>query len=299
MFKQMKSALTVVAVAAVFLSCTGDEPKQRFANEAVIYVSPRRIHIPAPKGFVDLEDGSPQEEAFKRIEKGVEGNKVQGRWVKAENGELDTSQTAVVLTPNAFDGKYMSLDSFASGRATFRKEMSGGSELVTKGLRNRSDFLSGEQSMGAETNVSSTVDCSVRILPPHFEERDRIGNTLIIRDVKDVGEGRSESFTVNSISLLWIRGTVFSLCVLQCVEDEKDVDGAVAATRDKLKQWIAAVDAVNAREPLNAEDELAKKNPGCRLTAEESETESWGRAGEFVAKGLCALFLAFLIKKTK
>ena len=128
----MRKVLIVVAAAAAFISCTGDEPKHPSAIEVVISASPRQIRIPAPKGFGTLEDGSPLEETLKRSEKAVEGNKVLGRWVKTDNGEWDPSQTAVVLTPNAFDGKYVSLASFASGRETFRKEMSGSSEQVAK-----------------------------------------------------------------------------------------------------------------------------------------------------------------------
>ena len=77
----------------------------------------------------------------------------------------------------------------------------------------------------------------IRSRPPHLDEQDRLGFTLIRTDKGDVGGERKVSYGVNSCAMVWIRGAVVYLWVAGHAEKKADVDadGIAVANHPSLR----------------------------------------------------------------
>ena len=96
---------------------------------------------------------------------------------------------------------------------------------------------------------------------------------------------------------------MFNLNVYHPVGDnETDIEAAVAATRDKLAKWMAAVEALNNRKPLEDEDFEAKSDPAC-INPDKVKASSglpiWGKVLLWAVIGGIWGLGASLLKKKK
>ena len=230
------------------------------AEEVVVHAALESVKIPAPSGFWSLDDDNPIAKLLKVQAESDKANKTPGLWVRTEDGDWGDLQQACVKIVKNLDGKKISLSDFTKVREAMRRDW-----LDVQGqalsLANKSaGAVSREMASLVETNVNVAVG-DFKFRPPHLEKEDRLGFTVVSKEMADVGGEKSMSFTVNSFALVWIRGVVFSLHLSETVSEEKAVDAAVASTRKKLEEWLERVDKANGRTSLIAEDMLVRADP--------------------------------------
>ena len=232
------------------------------ARDVVLPTYSSEVKISAPKGFWTLGVDDPIGEILKAEAEADKGNKTMAVWVKTENGTWNDVWQAAVKVPNKFVGKCMSMSAFAICRKTVREEMSDIERQANVEISKMAAEMSQKATMIAETNINLSVG-GIRYLPPHLDEQDRLGFTLIRTDKNDVGGERKVSYGVNSCAMVWIRGAVAYLWVAGHAEKETDVDVVVKATRGIVDQWLADINTGNNRASLDAEDAIARANPNC------------------------------------
>ena len=272
------------------------------AKEARVPAWGKDLRIPAPDGFWTLDDKTPIAQLLKLQADADKSNKTIGMWARTESGLWDDIQNAGVKVTHVFYDKRISLSAFEMARATMRKEYEGLAKKLAPEVKKMTESISRQATSLAETNINVSVD-DVRFQPPYSEGRDRICFTVIRKERNDIGGEKSISFSVTSGAMLWIRGTVFNLYVnYGVVEKESDVEGTIAATRDKLAKWIAAVEAVNGRVFLDDEDAMAKSDPDCIDPSKQqrgSWSPNWGKILMWTVIGGVWGLLVSLFKKKK
>lgn len=206
------------------------------ARDVVLPTYSSEVKIPAPKGFWTLGDDDPIGEILKTEAEADKGNKTMAVWVKPENGTWYDVWQATVKIPNRFVGKCMSMSAFAIYRKTVRAEMSDIERRANIEISKMAAEISQKVTKIAETNINLSVG-GIRYLPPHLDEQDRLGFTLIRTDKGDVGGERKVSYGVNSCAMVWIRGAVVYLWVAGHAEKEADVDadGIAVANHPSLR----------------------------------------------------------------
>ena len=230
------------------------------AKEVVVHAALESLKIPAPNGFWSLDDDNPMEKVLKAQAESDKVNKTLGHWVRTENGDWEDIQQACVKIVKKLENKKISLSDFAMVCDSMRSSMQDMQGQALSQANRSAKSISREMASLAETNVSCTVgDISLR--RPHLEKQDRIGFTMVGKEMVDVGGEKSEGFTVNSFALIWIRGIVVSLYLSETVSEEKAVAKTVASTRKKLEQWLERVDIVNNRMSPTTEDALVQTDP--------------------------------------
>ncbi|MBQ6142321.1 MAG: hypothetical protein IJI54_13680 [Kiritimatiellae bacterium] len=233
------------------------------ANEVLIPAWGGDLRIPAPEGFWTLEDDHPISKLLKLAADADAKNKTVGMWARTESGLWDDVQSAAVKVAHTIYGKCVSLSGFEKLLEGAQEGFNKTSKETTPLANKLAESYSNKMTSLTGTNVNVAVD-DVQFLPPYLTDRDRFCFTVIRKERNDVGGEKDITFTVSSVAMLWIRGTVFSLYVHHHVVNNKtDIEAAVAATRDKLAGWIAVVEILNDRNPLDAEDLVAKSNPNC------------------------------------
>lgn len=244
------------------------------ANEVRIPAWGVDLWIPAPEGFWSLEDAHPIAKLLKLTADADTKNKTIGMWARTESGLWDDVQSAAVKVTRAIYDKRISLSGFAKMCEGMQKGFNKISKEAMSSLNKMAESSSRELTNMTGTNVNMAVD-DVRFLPPYLTDRDRICFTVIRKERNDVGGEKGITVTVASCVILWIRGTVFNLNVYHPVgNNETDIEAAVAATRDKLAKWMAAVEALNNRKPLEDEDFEAKSDPNCVVDSVKTKANS-------------------------
>ena len=198
-------------------------------------------------------------------------------WVRTESGLWDDLQSAAVKVTHAFYDKRISLSAFEIARETMRKEYEGLAKKLVPKANEMAESFSRKATSLAETNINVSVD-DMRFLPPYLEGRDRICFTVIRKERNDIGGEKSVSFSVTTCAMLWIRGTAFNLYVNDgVVEKESDLDAAVSATRDKLKQRIAEVEDHASEERLRM---IVRFLRSVRSNPNEADHRGWRKEKE-------------------
>ena len=233
------------------------------AKEVQVPAWGKNLRIPAPEGFWTLED----ENLFAKLHKKIKANtdttiKIIGWWARTESGWWDDLQSAEVQVAPAFYDKRFSLSTFEMGCESIRKKYDSLAKESTPVAKKMAKALSREAASLAETNINVSVG-DVQFLPPYLVERDRICCTVIHKMQSAINGEKGISFSVTSIAMLWIRGTVFNLGVACVVQKASDIEVATAGTRDKLAKWIDAVETINGRASLDDEDVMARSDPNC------------------------------------
>lgn len=233
------------------------------ANEVRIPARGVDLRIPAPEGFWTLEDDHPISKLLKLTADADAKNKTIGMWARTESGLWNDVQSAAVKVAHAMYGKRVALSVFEKICEGVQEGLNKASKETKPLVNKMAESFSRELTSLTGTNVNVVVD-DVQSLPTYLTGRNCICFTVIRKERNDVGGEKDITFTVSSGATLWIRGTVFSLYVHHHVGNNKtDIEAAVAATRDKLAKWIAAVETLNNRKPLENEDFEAKSDPDC------------------------------------
>lgn len=222
-------------------------------KDIIIHTCSRDIKIPLPKGFCPQTE-DPQNKLMDAEINADVGTNTVSYWFKQKDDTSANKLEAAVIIPPGLAGKSINLSAFAKFREEVRKNMA----EAMKNSKPRFDKLlkkvATEANKESGTNIKPTSN--LNLLSPHFDEKDRIGYTLVI-DLKDKDERELLNWSIISSATIWIRGTVAVLSVSQNIENEEEIDATIASTRKVLAQWIIDVDTANDRQPLAIEDMIA------------------------------------------
>ena len=222
-------------------------------KDIIIHTCSRDIKIPLPKGFCPQTEDPLNKLMDAEINADVGTNTVS-YWFEQKDDTSANKLEAAVIIPPGLAGKSINLSAFAKFREEVRKNMA----EAMKNSKPRFDKLlkkvANEANKESGTNIKPTSN--LNLLSPHFDEKDRIGYTLVI-DLKDKDERELLNWSIISSATIWIRGTVAVLSVSQNIENEEGIDATIASTRKVLAQWIIDVDTANDRQPLAIEDMIA------------------------------------------
>lgn len=227
--------------------------KPSTGKDIIIHARSRDIKIPLPKGFcAQTED--PMNKLVDAEINAAAGTDTVSYWFEQKDDASDNKLEAAVVIPPGLAGKSIDLSAFAKVREDVRKNMAEAMKNCKPRLDKLIKKMVKEVNKESGTNINPTSD--LNLLSPHFDEKDRIGYTLII-DLSDKGEKEPLGLSIISSTVIWIRGTVATLSVSRNTENEEEVDAVIASTRKVLAQWVADVDAANNRQPLAVEDMIA------------------------------------------
>ena len=238
------------------------------AKEVIIPADSDDVVIPAPKGFWSSDSVPFIKEILRMEAEADQHNKTVGQWARTRSGSWDDIQQAAVKIPNGIVGKTFSLSTFGSLRNEVQKnmaEIAGRAKTeVDKTVTEMSPRISAEAERAAGTNLNLNLSVGdIKFLPPHLDERDRWGYTLVRTDIHTIDGRASISYGVNSCALIWIRGKVAYLWISNHADSESEVETVVTDTREMMRKWLADVDAANRRTSLEAEDVIACSNQDC------------------------------------
>ncbi len=267
------------------------------AKEIKVNTGGDPITIPAPRGFWTPEKGSVLEKAL-RAQQSNDYDKTLGTWIRITDAAYTNTQEATVKVQHCVNGKIFSLSAFEQMRKTIAAEeqklVEQNREMVEQAVKKSSQRVS--KKIGAELDLT-VLD--LKALPPHINELDHLGTTLVRKTKEVTAEGSLTGYTVVSSMLLWVRGTTIAINMANTTYTPSKVKELVKETRAELNKWVAEIDRVNGRTSLEDENAIALADPDCIKTGVDKKTEiDWGEVMAPICGGIIlALVSLFLNRK--
>lgn len=268
------------------------------AKEITVNTGGDPITIPAPRGFWTPEKGSVFEKVLKIQQSADNSNKTLGTWIRINSVDYTNTQEATVTIQHRANGTIFSLAAFEEMRKMMVREV----EKIVEENRERLGKTVKESSQKVSEKIGAEYDLTIlnlKALPPHINERDRIGTTLVRKAQEVTAEGTLTNYAVINTMVLWVRGTVITLGISKATYVPSEVKDIVKETRAALNEWVNEIDRINNRTSLEDENAIALADPGCVKAGADKNTEiDWGKVMAPIYGGvILALVSLFLNRK--
>ena len=206
------------------------------ATTAIIPAIPINIEINSPEGFWTPAENSEIAILLSAEAEADEWHATIAQWICIDDNRL---YQAAVKVRKTWLNKRMSLSAFSVACSEIKKACSNQKQdNIVKDVAPVFDKLNG---LVLSNKTVAVAGCT--LFPPHHEDRKCLAWSLMRKDVRNENGNSVIDFCINACALVWLRGNVVNLYIGYNVNDENDVEKAVADAKGMMSKWLSAIEA--------------------------------------------------------
>lgn len=215
------------------------------AVTAKIPAIPQSIEIHPPEGFWTPEENSEIAVLLNAVAEADEWHATIAQWMRVDNNRF---YQAAVKVRKTWLNKRLSLSAFSVACSEI-KQACANQDSIVKDVATVFDKLNGSV---LSNKTVAVAGCT--LFPPHHEDRKSLAWSLVRKDVRDENGNPVIDFCINVCAMVWLRGNVVNLYVGYNVNDENDVDKAVADAKGMMSKWLSAIEAKYPQNEIEADN---------------------------------------------
>ena len=206
------------------------------AVTAKIPAIPQSIEIHPPEGFWTPEENSEIAVLLNAEAEADEWHATIAHWMRVDNNRF---YQAAVKVRKTWLNKRLSLSAFSVACSEIKQACANQEQdSIVKDVAPVFDKLNGSV---LSNKTVAVAGCT--LFPPHHEDRKSLAWSLVRKDVRDENGNPVIDFCINVCAMVWLRGNVVNLYVGYNVNDENDVDKAVADAKGMMSKWLSSIEA--------------------------------------------------------